>query len=619
MKRVVHNLVLALAVVAVPTPAVDAQLEALKRLATGGVEESKQIAYFRVKGELMETPTNLPPLFGSDPPMSLKSLLDGLKKARQDSNVVAIVIDLQEAALGPAQLEEVHQALRNFRAVDKEVFVHADILTTMTYAASTGASHVSIVPTGDLWLIGLYGETPYLRGTLDKIGCIPDFEQCGDFKTAAEPLMRTGPSEQSKEMINWLLDGIYHRLVKVIAESRGMSVEKVRSLIDNGPYTAEEALKAGLVDSVKHRQDFIADLQKRYGDGVEVVKDYGEEEGFEIPDDNIFAFFEFLMKMLNPQPKVYTTPSVAIVYVEGPIMVGSAERSPFGGSEGAYSTTIRKALDKAAEDDSVKAVVLRVDSPGGSALASEIILDATKRIAEKKPLIVSMGNVAGSGGYYVTCGAETIFADPMTITASIGVIGGKLVTTEMWGKLGVNWSSVQRGAMAGILSSAQKFTDAERKKFRHYMETVYEIFKGHVIKARKDRLTKKIDDIAGGRVYTGAQALELGLVDKLGGLEEAIKFAAQRASLGDYDVRVIPEPPNIFDLLTGHREEEEQALDLRAGGFLFLEMDPVRTMLHAVRSIDPDRAKAMIRALTRVELIHREGVITMMPEEFLIR
>ncbi len=619
MKRWVRGGLLTIALALAPTTVASAQLEILKNLAKGSAEAAKQIAYFRIKGPLTETPTEMPPLFGSEPPMSLKQLLDGLKKARTDSNVVAIVIDLQEAALGPAQLEEFHQALRNFRAVDKEVFVHADVLTTMTYVAATGASHVSVVPTGDLWLIGLSSEMPYLRGTLDKIGCIPDFEQCGDFKTAAEPLMRSEPSEQQSKMTNWLLDGIYDRLVKLIAESRGLAPEKVRSIIDGGPYSAEEALKAGLVDSVKHRQDFVADLKKRYGDSVEVVRDYAKDDPFDIPDDNIFAFFEFVMQMLNPKPKVYTTPSVAIVYVEGPIQVGAKEVSPFGSSEGAFSTSIRKALDKAAEDQSVKALVLRVDSPGGSALASEIILDATRRVAAKKPLVVSMGNVAGSGGYYVACAAETIFADPTTITASIGVIGGKLVTTGMWSKLGVNWAHYQRGAMAGILSSSDKFTEAERKKIRHYMETVYATFKDHVIAARKDKLTKKLDEMAGGRVYTGAQALELGLVDKLGGLEDAVKYAAQRANLGEYDVRVIPEPMTLFDLFAGDKDEDEQSLELRAPRFSLLDAEPIQGLVQALQKVDPQRARTMMRALMRIELLHRENVITMMPEELLIR
>ena len=198
----------------------------------------------------------------------------------------------------------------------------------------------------------------------------------------------------------------------------------------------------------------------------------------------------------------------------------------------AYSTPIRKALDKAAEDDTVKAVVLRVDSPGGSAVASEIILNATKRVAAKKPLIVSMGNVAGSGGYYVACGTKTIFADASTITGSIGVVGGKLATNGMWDKIGVTWKPTKRGANAGMLSSGDMFTDEQRALLQGWMDEIYDVFKGHVVAIRGDKLKKDIDELAGGRVFTGQQALELGLVDQIGGLSDAIALRRQRSQAG---------------------------------------------------------------------------------------
>jgi protease-4 len=584
---------------------------------TGASETQRQIAYFRIKGPLAETPVMLPPLFGGEPPLSLKALLERFKEARLDSNVVAVVVDLQDAQLGAAQLEDVHEAMRKFAAVDKPVYVHADALMMGTYAAATGASHISLVPTGDLWLIGLYSESPFVRGLLDKIGVVPDFEQFEDYKTAAEIFMRAEPSAENKEMINWLVDGIYAALVKRIATGRNMTEDKVRGLIDGGPYTAEEALKAGLVDSVQHRQDFVAGLKKKHGEDVKIVMDYGDRHEFSPPEDP-FAIFGFVMELLNPKPKSITGPTVAVVYVDGPIQTGTAQPSPFGGESGAYSTTIRRALDKAADEPQVRAVVLRVDSPGGSALASEIILDATKRVAKKKPLIVSMGNVAASGGYYVSCGAETIFAEPSTITASIGVIGGKLVTTGMWDKLGVNWHPVQRGQMAAIMSTAKTWNEAERAKIRRYMEEIYTIFKNHIVAHRGERLHKPIEKVAGGRVFTGAQALELGLVDRLGGLEDAIQFAAQKAGVSDYDIRVIPEPPSFFDLFMP-REEDEEYMDAAAGPVSFASNPAVAEMLQSLAMVDPLRAAALLSALKRLDLIQRETVITMMPFELVIR
>ncbi len=584
-----------------------------------GADTGKKIAHFRIDGPLTETPVNIPPLFGDEPPQSLKSLLERFKEARRDNSVVAVVVDLQDARLGFGQLEEIHRSLRKFAAVDKDVFIHADTLYTGTYTAATGASHISVVPTGDVWLLGFYGETPYLRGALDKLGIFPDFEHCGDYKSAHEIFTQTGPSKESKEMTGWLFDGLYEGLVDMIAEGRQLSPEKVRSFIDDGPYSAEDALAAGLIDSVKHRQDFISDMKKSYGGSAKFVIDYGKKDDSVVPDD-LFAMFAFLMQMINPTPKTYTDPSVAIVYVEGTIVTGSQEVSPFGVASGAYSTTIRKALDEAAEDRSVKAVVLRVDSPGGSPLASEIMLDASKRVAGKKPLIVSMGNVAASGGYYVTCAAETIFADRNTITASIGVYGGKLVTTEGWSKLGINWHAEKRGEMAGLMSSEAPFNEKERAKFKHYMTTVYEMFKHHVTEARGDRLTKPIGEMAGGRVYTGKQALELGLVDKIGGLDDAIKFAAKRAGISEYDVRVIPEPPNILELLLSPSQKDDEFSRASSPKKLSLMDTPLfRTMLPALSKIDPLRARAILHQLKCLELIHEEGAVMMMPAEWVIR
>ena len=619
--RTVLYIVVALLATLSFTAASLAQFDALRRLTGSGSDSAtKQIAHFKIKGAVTETPTRMPSLFGGERPVSMESLLARFRKARKDPNVVAVVVDLQNAAFGAAQLEEIHQALRKFDAVDKDVYIHADSLSTITYAAATAASHISMVPTGDVWLLGLYGEAPYLRGLLDKIGVVPDFEQFEAFKTAAESITRTGPSAESKEMTAWLLDGIFGTIVDLIAVGRDASSDKVRAWIDAGPYSAEDALAAGLIDSIKHRQDFIAELESRYGKDVEVAVDYAEDDELDMPGDNFFALFEFMMKLFNPAPEKFSKPTIAIVYVEGVIVTGEAEASPFGGqASGAFSTTIRKALDKAADESSVKAVVMRVDSPGGSALASEIILDAAMRVAKKKPLIVSMGNVAGSGGYYVACRAETIFADRATITASIGVIGGKLVTTQMWESLGINWHAVQRGEMAGMMSTASTFNDQERAKIRHYMSTVYDIFKAHVTAGRGSKLTKPINEIAGGRVFTGGQAHKLGLVDEIGGLDDAIKYAAKKAGIVDYDIRAIPEPPSIFDMFLGQKKDEKFAHLAAMAHGSFLNIPIVQASLPTLFSIDPLRARAIVQALRRVELIHKEGVVVMMPQEFLIR
>ncbi len=326
--------------------------------------------------------------------------------------------------------------------------------------------------------------------------------------------------------------------------------------------SAAKAKEQGLIDAVEHRQEFEAFVKSKVGDKATFDKRYGKKEGPKIDFSSPFGVFNFYAELLGGAKKKVSKDSVAIVYVEGPIVEGSPESSPFSMGGGvAASTPIRRALDKAAADDTIKAVVLRVNSPGGSATASEIILDATKRVKAKKPLVVSMGDVAGSGGYYVACGADTIFVDRATITGSIGVVGGKMVTTDVWKNVGITWKGYKRGAKSGILGSAEPFTDEERKHVQGWMDEIYGVFKGHVTAIRGSKLKKPLDEISGGRVYTGEQALELGLVDKIGTLQDAVRFAAGEAKIEKYDTRVVPEPKNFMEVLmegmSGDTDKEE--------------------------------------------------------------
>jgi protease IV len=578
--------------------------------------ESPVIAVFSLSS-VMETPLPDDPIFGSIGGESLVQLVRRIDKAAKDPNVKAIILLADSGGLGEGQVEEVRQALDRVKAAGKPIYAHADSLSTGTYSLLCAANRLSVSPTGDLFLTGIYGEQLYLRGLFDKFDIQPDFLTCGAYKSAAEMFTRTGPSAEAKEMYGWLYDGIYESMIDLIAKGRNVSPEKARSWVDLGLYTAERAKEAGIIDEAEHRQDFQAHVKSQHGDKTKLDRSYGKNKGMEIDLNNPFAALQLWAQILNgPQEKKSNKDQIAIVYVDGPILVGKEEASLFGAAGGAYSEPIRKALDEAARDDKVKAVVLRVDSPGGSAIASEIILNATKRVKEKKPLIVSMGNVAGSGGYYVACGSNTIFADSATITGSIGVVSGKLGTTKMWEKLGVHFEPIIRGKNAGILSSGEKFTDEERQLLQGWMDEVYGVFKGHVTKIRGDRLKKPIDELAGGRVFTGKQALELGLVDKIGTLSDAIAFAAEEGKVKDYDLKSLPKPTNVFEQLlgevSGQKKDEQQltAPELKIG---LPEAGLDSLFLPVLKQLEPQRAKLVMQALRQLQVLQQERVSLTMP------
>ncbi|HZN35289.1 MAG TPA: signal peptide peptidase SppA, partial [Pirellulaceae bacterium] len=582
-------------------------------------ETTKQIvAVFRLKGGLTETPTDESFPLMLDQVTALKSLVERMQKAAADKDVKAVVITLNDFGAGFAQIEELRQAIAGLRSAGKDVYAHSDSLQMPDYLLLCGATRLSVVPTGDLWLTGLSGESLHVRKLLDLIGAKPDFLTCGAYKSAAEMFMRAEPSKEADEMHNWLLDSLYDSSVKLIASGRGVQPEKVRKWIDDGPYTAEKAKQAGLIDSVEHRQDFEAGVKQRLGDKVTFDTKYGKAAQQQIDLSSPFGIINFYSELLSGGKKAKShKESVAIVYVEGPIVLGAPTPSLFDAGGGiAASTPIRAALNKAAADDSIKAVVLRVNSPGGSAVASEIILDATKRVKAKKPLVVSMGSVAGSGGYYVACGSDTIFADECTITGSIGVVAGKLATQEMFGKVGVTWKEYNRGANAALLSSSNVFTEAERKKLQGWMDDIYGVFKGHVTAIRGSKLKKPIDDLAGGRVYTGKQALELGLVDKLGTLDDAVKFVAKEAKLDKYELRIVPEPKSFIEqiLESSSGDKDEDTVGIGAAPFSTGSASLLDSALPYLEHLDRRHCQAVLRALTQLDILHREGIALVTPE-----
>lgn len=581
--------------------------------------EPPVVAHFHLSGAVTEVPVEDPFGLMAGQVVSLKELVARLDRAGADSQVKAVILTFDGMSLGFGQLHEIRQAIQRTRDAGKRVYVHAEGMSTFTYGLLCVGDNLSVAPQSTLWLMGFYAESPYVKDLLDKIGVETDFMHMGAYKSAAEIFTRTGPSEEAEENLNWLYDAWYDSLVGMIAKSRGKTPEQVRELIDGGPYMADQAKEKGLIDAVETREQFVARVKKEIEGSEKIDNRYGEPKGPQMNFANPLAVFTVLAEMFKPA-QVSRKDAVGIVYVSGMILPGYSQPTFFGATDAAFSGDISKALERAAGDPTVKAVVMRVDSPGGSAEASEVILNATRQILKAKPFIVSMGDVAASGGYYISCAADAIFADEATLTASIGVVGGKLITTGLWDKLGINWVAHKRGANADIFTSSHAFNDDQRQVLEDYMRQVYEVFKGHVAKGRAGKLRKPLEDMAGGRIYTGRQALELGLVDEIGGLKQAIDYAAAKASLKDYEVRIVPEPKDFLTQLLEQSSGGERPTDISLSGAAgpLAGHPTLAPLLDLLGKTEPERARALRQVLQRIDLIRREGVVMMMPFDVVV-
>lgn len=598
-------------------------------LGPGTALAQKQIVRLVLDGPVLEAPqpdAEFALLFGRKEPKTLYSLVEVIREASEDRKVSGMALILEQPEITLAQIEELTRALRAFRGAGKKVYCYTDFAMNGSYALAAAADHVTLAENSTLWVHGLSTEVSFYKGLMDKIGVQVDVLHCGAYKAAGEPFTRTEPSKEFAENINWLLDGIYERWVELIAEGRGLTPEQVKAAVDAGPLDAGPALQHKLVDAVGSFPQFKQMLHKEFGKDVEVVKDYGKKKKFDLDFSNPFAIFDKLSKMFEPEPPERKA-GIALIYIEGGITVGKSESGPFGVSSGAGSTTIRAALEKARNDPDVKAVVLRVDSPGGSAIASDIMWEAATRLGSEKPLVVSMGQVAGSGGYYVSIPGDTIFAEASTITGSIGVVGGKIIWNDLWEhKLGVTTTEFQRGTHAGLWSMNRPWTEAERAWVQNWMNGIYEQFKGRVMKSRGDRIRGTLEDSAGGRVYTGRQALERGLVDRIGGLADAIEYAARKVGLENYEVYVLPKPEDFQSLLArimGQELEDEYEIGapgaraalgwMRSATATVTEDPLLRALAPLVGELAPQQWRRLSFGIHNAMILHREHVGMFMP------
>ncbi len=462
------------------------------------------------------------PLFSSKPRTPFLDLLLTLRSLERNEEVTAVLLSFGAAELGWAQASELRNAIKRLRAAGKQVHAWLPVGDTRTYSVAAAADKVYTAPAGGLLLTGMRGELLYAGELLKRLGVKPQFVAIGDYKTAPELFTRSGPSPAAKQVQDSLLDDIYTRVVAEIAEGRGMTTERVLGFIDNGPYTAQVAAENGLVDEVVHYDEFDEVMRKALGERVR------------------FARAADLMSRRDP--RWGRIPLVGVLYAVGNITDGRSVVNPFTGAASTGAQTFIEAARELREDPLVRAVVLRVDSPGGSVTAADAMWRELDRLAEAKPLVVSMGDVAASGGYYVAAPGREILASPDTITGSIGVFTGKFDLSGLYWTLGLNKALFKRGKRAGILSDATSWTPDERAAVQKAMDALYDLFLDRVADGRSNLSKEQVAPLARGRVWTGQQARACGLVDRPEGLITAIDIAARAAGFGQGDYRLVVLP-----------------------------------------------------------------------------
>ena len=473
--------------------------------------------------------------FGIRQKQSFTSLMTQLRKAKVDDRIGAVLLDIDMLQIGWGKTEELRDAIKDFKASGKPVYAWMEMGTNKEYYLATAADKVFLPPSGDLYINGFAAEAMFYKGSLDKLGIEADVIQIGPkYKNAPDEYTKTSMGEGQREVINAILDEYFTRYTAGIADARKKSVDDVKTMIDNAPFNANQAKAAGLIDDTVYRDEVNDQLKEKLGykkdDKLRTISGGNYRD---VPSDDLG---------LNNGEKV------AVIFASGAIASGRSSSGPLNG-EMVGSDTVVDAINDAAEDKGVKAIVLRVDSPGGSALASDLMWHAIEKAKEKKPVVVSMADVAASGGYYISCNANKIIAEPETITGSIGMFMGKPVVKGFYQWLGVSNEYVMRGKNAGIFRETEHWTPDERAKMVEQSNAVY--YDNFVPKVAKGRnLTPdKVDEIGQGRVWTGTQGKANGLVDDFGGLEKAISVAKELANLpADKDVRrvVFPAPKPFF-------------------------------------------------------------------------
>jgi protease-4 len=487
-------------------------------------------------------------LVGGEP--TLRDVLDGIETASGDPRVKVLLARVGDDELGLGKVQELRDAITAFRAKGKFALAFADSFGefgpgTRPYYLATAFDEIWLQPMGNVGLTGLYTEVPFFKGTLDLLGIAPEFDHREEFKTAMNSLTETKMTAPHREEVDALLASIGGQIVHGIAEGRNLPEAEVRDAIDRGPLLADEARQAKLVDRLGYRDEVLAQARSHAGSGAELT-----------------SLTTYLDRAGRPHREGST---IALIYGSGLIQRAASSANPLTESNVMAATEMTRAFRAAVRDAAVRAILFRIDSPGGSVVASESIWREVVFARERgKPVIVSMGDVAGSGGYYVAAAADKIVAEPATLTGSIGVLAGKLVVSDLFKKLGVSADSAQVGANAAMFSSTSDFSARAHSRLEAFLDDTYRGFKDHVASGRH-MSPEEVEGVAKGRVWSGEDAKARGLVDELGGYAVALRLAKEAAKLApDAAVKLTVFPPEreafevIFDRLLGKERDGDE-------------------------------------------------------------
>lgn len=493
----------------------------------------------------------------------LNSILECIERAKSDDHIKGIYLDVSDASAGLAQIEELRNKLIEFKKSGKFIYAFGELYNHKGYYLASVSNVISVYPEGLIQFTGLNSTVMFYKGLMDKLGVQVSVIRGSNnkFKSAVEPFLYEKMSDANRKQVSTYLNSLWGHMLKGISKYRKISVDELNLMADSMQVrNAEDAVSYKLADKTAYKDEAISDMIKLSGLG----------------DDDYISFISISSYMRDSRleekspkqkrEKHKDDDKIAVIYAEGSIIDGRADDGSIG------SVTLSKQIKKARRDETVKAVVLRVNSPGGSALASDVIWREIMLTKKQKPVIVSMGNVAASGGYYIACCADKIFASPNTITGSIGVFGILPNTETMFkDKLGITFDRVNTNANSDLGAITRPLSDKEYRIIQQGVDEIYDDFISKVAKGRK--MSKAdIDSIGQGRVWSGEDALKLGLVDELGGLEDAIEEAAKRADLDDYFVLEIPEKTTPLEQFISKMEEgSDKTIELSLANMLGLD------------------------------------------------